>query len=263
MNKKFFPTNNYYALGAAVDALKNREPSLPGLGLVYGKWGLGKSDAIDEYYRVSNAYCVRAERLMSARDLLEAICEEYIISPEYRTMARYRQVCSVLKERGEPLFIDEADYLFKQTISLDMIRDMHDRARVPIILVGMEEAYDRLAKHGQFWSRILPAGIVNFQPLMPPEITLVTKEWTGLDIPPECAERVCQHTMGDWRLVVGHLVEYERACRVNQTQVVAIAMVEAVIRQLTKRKGIIDRHGRERVKQIYSVGRKRVTEASA
>lgn len=50
MDKKFFPTNNYYEMTKAVKALVSREPSLPGMGLVYGRWGLGKSEAIDYFY---------------------------------------------------------------------------------------------------------------------------------------------------------------------------------------------------------------------
>jgi len=255
MKKTFFVTNNYHRMVEGIEALKNREPSLHGLGLIYGRWGWGKSETVEYYYGQSNAYYVRAARLWSPRDLLEAICDELQILPEYRTVSRFNQVCKELRRRKEPLIIDEADYLFKRDIHLDVIRDIHDISRVPIILVGMEQALAKLERYGQFWSRILPAGIVEFKPLSPPEMTLVTREWTGLDMEPESAEELCRMTEGDFRLVAGCLEELEKACRVNKKTAINLPMIKAVKRKIIARKKVITSQRKDHVKQIYSVGR--------
>ena len=260
MKKSFFPTNNYHQMRNAIDALVNREPSLPGMGLIVGKWGIGKSEAIDFYYGESTVYYVRAAALMGPRDLLEEICDEYQVMPEYRTMSRFKQVCKMLKQRRSPLIIDEADYLFKKSINLDVIRDMHDISKVPIVLVGMEQFYERLEKYGQFWSRILPAGIVEFKPLTPPEMIMVTEQWTGLKILPESAEDVCHHTGGDFRLIVGYLVAFEKACQVGTTQEISRAMVETVKKRMEKRRNDLERQRRKITGEIYITGRKGIAQ---
>jgi DNA transposition AAA+ family ATPase len=256
MRKAFFPTNNYHAMIKAVEELKNRDPSLPGLGLIYGRWGLGKSETIQHYYGESNVNYVMAEALWSVRDLLKGICDELNIQPEYRTVDRFDQVCRGLKRRAEPLFIDEADYLFKKSIMLDTIKDMHEKTRVPIILVGMEEICGKLQKYGQFWSRILPAGIVEFKPLAAPEMILIAKEWTGLDVGHEAAETVCRYTEGDFRYVVGYLLELEKACVVNRTKEISLPMVEALLKKLSKKKDISERFMRKEIKRFQVVGRR-------
>ncbi|MBW2090934.1 MAG: ATP-binding protein [Deltaproteobacteria bacterium] len=259
MKKTFFPTNNYHVLVKAIDALKNRDPSLPGLGLIYGRWGLGKTEAIEHYYGESNIYYVRVMRTWRVRDLLrDGICEEYKIYPEYRTVDCFKQVCKEIRRRGEPLFIDEADYVFKHSMMLDVLRDIHDTTRVPIILVGMEEICGKLGKFGQFWSRILPAGIVEFKPLLPPEMSLITKEWCDLEIAPEAAEIICRFTEGDFRYVVGYLLELEKACAVNKTREISQLMVEALLKKMATKKDISDRFRSTDVKRLRIAGRKAV-----
>ncbi|MBW2062623.1 MAG: AAA family ATPase [Deltaproteobacteria bacterium] len=255
MQKSFFATNNYHAIIKAIAELKNRDPSLPGLGLFYGRWGLGKTEAIEHFYGESNVYYVMCEALWRVRDLLKGICDEMKLLPDYRTVDRFDQICRELRRRGESLILDEADYLFKHRIMLDMIKDMHEKTKVPIILVGMEEICGKLQKYGQFWSRILPAGIVEFQPLSPPEMILITKEWTGLEVSPEASELLCRFTEGDFRYVVGYLLEFERACAVNKTREIGLPMVEALLKKSSKKREISDRYRRGDIKHLHAVGR--------
>ena len=257
MNKRFFPTRNYKALVKAVEALSERDPSLPGLGLVYGQWGLGKSAAIQYFYGRTEIYYVMAEALWSPRDMLQGICEEMRLLPEYRTVDRFNQICRELRKTGLPLFIDEADYLFKRRLMLDTIKDMHEKTRVPIILVGMENICGKLQKYGQFWSRILPAGIVEFQPLSPPELGLIAQDWCGLSLTPEASEALCRLSEADFRYLVGYLLELEKACAVNETMEITPAMVEALARKQNRKKDAVRRFGRSG-QRLQVVGREPV-----
>ena len=262
MKKTFFKGNNYYALVKAEDALINRDPSLPGIGLWYGFWGAGKTENLSYHYGESNIYYIRAVRLWKPRDLLGGICREFGIEPEYRTVARFDQVVRELKRRGQPLYIDEFDYLLKNSANLDVVRDLHDLSSIPIIAIGMEQALGKLEKYGQFWSRILPGGIVEFNPLTPPEMILITREWTDLEMDPESAQALCRFTEGDFRLIVGYLLELEKACQVNKIHEISKHMVDTLVKKLMKRKGTLGRARDHQIKQIYTVGRKSVTATS-
>ena len=231
MNWSFIVTENYRKLEVAVDALVNRDPNQPGIGLFYGKPGVGKSTAIDICYsKNSNIEYIIMQRLWRPRRLLEEICELFHLGdPEYRLDRLSDQVCKGLQHWNKPLLIDEADYLLKNGIMLDVIRDIHDKTKVPIILIGMEKLHGSLRKYGQFFSRILPAGIVEFQPVTAPETTRIIKEWTGLTIDFEAAELFCQHCEGDFRYIIGYLLSLETACKTNGVSHIDVKLVDAAI----------------------------------
>ena len=233
MNKSFIRTDNYYRVEKAVESLNNRDPSLPGLGLIFGKWGYGKSSAVEHFYSVADVFYIVIERLWRPRRMLEEICDVLNLGDsEYRLDRLSDQVCEGLRRWRKPLFIDEADYLLKNSVMLDVVRDIHEKTKVPILLIGMERLYRNLQKHGQFFSRILPAAIVEFQPVTPPEIALITSEWTGLSIDMEAAHLFCQYVEGDYRYIVGYLLSFEQACRVNKTDQITTKMVEAVVNRM-------------------------------
>ena len=257
MNKKYIRNNNYHRLEQATDALVNRDLSLPGIGLIVGRWGYGKSSAVEHYYSVSDVFYIVIERLWRPRRMLEEICDVLNLGDSvYRLDRLSDQVCEGLKRWGKPLFIDEADYLLKNSVMLDVVRDIADRTRVPVILIGMERLYRNLQKHGQFFSRILPAGIVEFQPVTPHEITMITKEWTGLSIDMEVAELLCQFTEGDFRYIVGYLLSFEQTCAANKTTKITAKIVESVVKKYAGKMKKIT--GRQAVRGLQIVGKGRV-----
>lgn len=246
MDKVFIPTNNYNRMVQAVGALSGRDPSLPGLGLVYGKYGYGKSEAVTHFFGTSDVQYIRVERLWRPRRLLEEIVDVYNLGePEYRLDRLSDQVSEGMKRWKHPLFIDDADYLFKEGIMLDVVRDIHEKSRVPIILIGMERSLKKLSGYGHIFSRVLPAGIVEFQPVTPPELVLIVKRWTGLSMGMDTAELFCHYTEGDFRFIVGYLLSIEDACRINSETEITVRLIESVVNRV---------NGGSRVKKIAAAG---------
>lgn len=256
MRKKFFRTDNFHRLETAVKSLKEADASLPRIGVVFSRPGFGKTESVEYLYSQGGILYVRLRRVWSVRDLLGAILEELFRSPEHRTSDRFDQCAKELGRSGEPLFVDEGDYAFRNSALLDLLRDLHDIARVPVILIGMENMAARLERFAQFWSRVLPAGIVEFKPLSAPELILITKEWCELDLVPEAADIICKFSEGDFRLFVGYLVELERACKLNKTNEIARPMVEALFKKLERKREIADRF--RDVKRLQVVGREAI-----
>ena len=230
MKKIFFYTENYRTVEVAYDALVNRDLSLPGISVIIGKWGAGKTTVIMHFYATHDVFYISVQRLWRPRRLLEEICEILNLGePEHRLDRLSDQVCAGLQRWNKPLFIDEADYLLKNSTMLDVIRDIHDKSRVPIILIGMEKLYRSLQRYGQFFSRILPAAVVEFQPVTASETTRIIKEWTGLTIDFDAVELFCQYCEGDFRYIVGYLVSLETVCKTNGVSHINVKMVETVI----------------------------------
>lgn len=232
MEVKFFKTRNCMNAEKSIAALINRDSSLPGLGLWYGRWGLGKSSVANWIYSMLPVFYIVVERLWRPRRLLEEFCDILNLgSPQYRLDRLSDQVAEGLRKWNQPFLIDEADYLLKNSVMLDVLRDLHDKTGNPFILIGMEKLHSDLQRFGQFFSRILPASIVEFQPVGPNEVAVITKEWTGLTIDHEAADLFCQLVEGDFRYIVGYLLSFEKACKeVNQTDIIDIPLVKSVFR---------------------------------
>lgn len=71
MKKVFVKTKNVKQLISMMNRLREREDGVPGMGLVYGEPGLGKTYAITWWAAQNDAILIRSANLMSARWLLE------------------------------------------------------------------------------------------------------------------------------------------------------------------------------------------------
>ena len=67
MKKVFVKTKNVKKLITMMNNLKNRDEGIPGMGLVYGEPGLGKTYAITWWALQNDAILIRSANLMSAR----------------------------------------------------------------------------------------------------------------------------------------------------------------------------------------------------
>jgi SpoVK/Ycf46/Vps4 family AAA+-type ATPase len=129
----------------------------PRLGLFYGPSGYGKSVAAATVAaRLGGAYVV-AKSIWTQRSLLEAIAAELGITRLERTGPRLlEQIVDQLLREPQPLIIDEMDHLVKKQ-SVEIIRDIHDAARVPVLMIGEEALPAKLKAWERFDNRILIA----------------------------------------------------------------------------------------------------------
>lgn len=129
------------------------------------------------------------------------------------------------------LVIDEADRL--RMAGLEQVRDVFDRGRFGLVLIGMPGMEKRLARYPQFYSRI---GFVHeFRTLAAKEIRqLLDQHWTptGVRLPqhpldPDTAAAIIRITGGNFRLLNRLLAQIERILEINARQEVTKAVVEA------------------------------------
>ena len=87
-----------------------REDGVPGMGLLYGEPGLGKTKTSLWWAARNDGIFVRTKKLMTGRWLLEEIVAELGEAPAFRTADLFRQIRDQLLERPRAIFIDEIDY---------------------------------------------------------------------------------------------------------------------------------------------------------
>lgn len=149
MKKVFVKTKNVKQLISMMNRLREREDGVPGMGLVYGEPGLGKTYAITWWAAQNDAILIRSANLMSARWLLEDMVEELGEIPYNKFSDIFNQVISQLIKTPRTIIVDETDYLTIDSRAVETLRDIHDKTNVPIVLVGMGTANKRLLRHKQ------------------------------------------------------------------------------------------------------------------
>lgn len=134
--------------------LIERDPGVPGIGIVWGETGFGKTTAAAWLSNKVNAVYVRANATWTPGAMLAAIMREIDAEPVARCAAMMEAIVQRLALDGRPLFVDEADYLVGSPKMLDTLRDLHDIATTPLILIGMKDFQRRVTRREQLSGRV-------------------------------------------------------------------------------------------------------------
>lgn len=162
MKYRILPVKNVARMQNAGEALITRSLGMPGMGLIWGPTGYGKTTAATWFINQCHGVYVRALRLSSPKSLLSSIARELDYDPGGRNNGEIvERIVQRLAETGRPLFIDEADYIVESRRLIDTLRDIHDLSTVPVILIGMHGIEKRIRGNEQFTGRI--AQWVDFQ----------------------------------------------------------------------------------------------------
>ena len=155
MKRKFVITQNVKRFVDLMDTLKNASANLTKMALVYGDFGLGKSQTIMWWVTNNDAIYVRCNHKMSARWLLTEIVEELDDVPTYLTSLLFKQIENKLHEQPKVLVVDEVDFLLNNSSAIEIVRDLHDKIGIPVVLVGMSLVGAKLKRHKHIYDRLL------------------------------------------------------------------------------------------------------------
>lgn len=154
MRNKLAPTKNVAALQLAFEALSTRDVGIPGMGLVHGYTGAGKTTAVTWLVNRTQGVYIRATSSWTPAAMLSKVMQELGAEPMHRRSAMLEFIATQLMSLQRPLFVDEADYLLRNAAMLDSLRDIHDLAGTPVILVGMRGIERKLIHRPQLARRI-------------------------------------------------------------------------------------------------------------
>lgn len=155
MTTKKAQTQNMALCLKALMECREAEDGLPRLGLFYGPSGYGKSVAAAFCTATSGAAYVEAQSTWTQRAFLEAVARELGLVRLERVLHNLsRQIIETLLAEPRPIIIDEMDYIVKRGY-VDLIRDFHDAAGVPILMIGEEQMPALLRKWERVDNRVL------------------------------------------------------------------------------------------------------------
>jgi SpoVK/Ycf46/Vps4 family AAA+-type ATPase len=164
MKKGMAITKNVRMLLSAVRELTNDNHGRERMALLYGVPGEGKTTSID--YAIDKTYgiALRAKLFWTESSVLSELaselrCPEKIIKSN-RKDVKWASVIEHLNNNPCPLFIDEVDRLIMPSNRnngekiMELLRDIHDQVKVPVVLVGEENSAINIKENPRFARRI-------------------------------------------------------------------------------------------------------------
>ncbi len=139
---------------ASLQRITERRMHLPGMAVLYGFSGFGKSTAAAFVANKMRAYYIECKSVWTKKALLENILKVMGITPAATVTNMLDQVCEQLAKSGRPLIIDEMDHIVEKA-AVEIVRDIYEGSKAPILLIGEERLPAKLTKWERFHGRIM------------------------------------------------------------------------------------------------------------
>ncbi len=152
--------SNVVEADQCVNYLLNRpKMEMVGLGLIYGLPGLGKTTYAQRMAFQRGYIYLRLEATSTPKsfavDLITALYQRFNLGnniPYGTTNNLFKLSLQILEEQEDMVIVvDEIDYAFKHEKLLGAIRDIVDETLTVVILVGMQNAKDRLSQINEYY----------------------------------------------------------------------------------------------------------------
>lgn len=184
----FVPTTNVVLFAELVERLCSRDPTLPAMGAFFGPSGFGKTFSATFGAHKRRAYYVEVGSSWTTAKFCRAVLST-LGQPDRGTIADLvERIIEVLAESGRPLIIDEFDHVVNRGY-VEIVREIHDKSRAPIILIGEELLAHKLQRWERFHNRVLDW--VPAQPCDQADTAALARMYApGLEISPDILANV-------------------------------------------------------------------------
>jgi replication-associated recombination protein RarA len=211
-------TQNVIAGDRCIEYLLNRpKMEMVGLGLIYGKPGLGKTTYASRMAFSKGYLYLRLEATTTpksfAQQLLLSLYKRFNLGhhlPYGTANNLFKRCLDILEDHADTVIvIDEIDYAFKHPQLLGAIRDIVDETLTIIILVGMQNAKEKLLQINEYYFDRCNV-FYEFQPVIKKDITNLIKEISEMNADQNLIDYVDFHACGNLRKAMKILYSIEQ-----------------------------------------------------
>lgn len=221
-NNGIAKTSNIGLVSAALEQLGGRQNTLPGIGVIYGPAGRGKSVACTYIANAKDGYYVQIRSTWSRKTLYEKILFEMGIKPCGTMPALMDQVCEQLAVSRRPLILDEFDFCLRSDAMIECVRDIYEGSQGTLLLVGEEGIPKKLRKWDRFHSRVL-----TWIPALPVSMNdakqLAPIYCSGVDVADDLMQHLVTAVHGSVRYLVTNLAQIQATAFERGKQRMALA----------------------------------------
>ncbi|AAN53722.1 AAA family ATPase [Shewanella oneidensis MR-1] len=225
MKHKIVEVKNVLACLELMENLQGRSSITPGIGLIHGPSGFGKTTTLCwliNQLGAMNAIYVRCYATDTPSSFLARIMEELGSEMLYPMRKSVDFIVDRMNERQLPLFIDEADHIVGQSKIMETIRDLYDATEQPVVLVGMEEIARRISHRKQLFNRV--SEWVEFQPADLSDVHSFAAELLDdrITVADDLLEHIRKRSGGEVRRILTALEKIERSAIANDMDIVTL-----------------------------------------
>jgi DNA transposition AAA+ family ATPase len=222
MRTKICLTSNYRAFASAQSAATARDPGLPGIVLVHGEAGRGKTCVTAHLALKQHAIFLTALPIWNPRWMLSKIVEEMGGKPTSQLAPMFEFISRELTERPRPIYVDESDSLGEKKELVETLRILHDLTAVPLVLIGGTcEFHSKMMGRPHISRRILKE--VDFKPSSLDDSRLLAAELAEVRLADDLIEALHRRSRGSAGLFVRELAATEAFCRRRGLKQIALA----------------------------------------
>ena len=228
MKNTFAMTGNVGLFMNLATSLQERDQGIPGLGLIFGEPGLGKTRTAIWYADKVGAVFVRALATSTVRSFLEELVIELNQEPAYRATDIYKQAEAVLRENPRLVIVDEIDRLDKQAI--EALRDLTDQTGAPILMIGMSESERKLVRLRHVYYR-MKAHIMRFRQLSEVDVKRFAGQVCDVELEDSAISKIYELTGGRIGDIIAEFHKAEKVARANELKAVGAEHLRKSIAQ--------------------------------
>ena len=228
MKNSLIKTKNVKKFISLMDNLQKTPSNVSKMALVYGAFGLGKSQTIMWWVTNNDAIYVRCNHNISPRWLLSEIVKELDEVPCYTSQRLFEQIEEKLKYNSKILVVDEIDYLFSNKHTIETLRDIHDKLGIPILLVGMELADKKLQKYGHINDRIFAK--LKFEKLSKEDFREIIETLSEVKFSDNAIKYITNRNL-QFRQIVKVITKSEQLANTNKLSEISEEIIKGVINE--------------------------------
>ena len=228
MKNSLIKTRNVQKFISLMDNLEKTPSNVSKMALVYGAFGLGKSQTIMWWVTNNDAIYVRCNHNISPRWLLSEIVKELDEVPCYTSQRLFEQIEEKLKYNPKILVVDEIDYLFSNKHTIETLRDIHDKLGIPILLVGMELADKKLQKYGHINDRIFAK--LKFEKLSKEDFREIIETLSEVKFSDNAIKYITNRNL-QFRQIVKVITKSEQLANTNKLSEISEEIITGVINE--------------------------------
>lgn len=218
---KIVALTNVGLLGGAMKRAQARPVGLPGLVVMYGPSGLGKSVAASYAANHYRAYYVECRDTWSKKAFLLAVLKEMSVLPGRTLSEMLDQIAEQLSRSMRPLIVDDVQYMLDKSIA-NVLTDLYNASQGTIVLIGEERVPSSLMKLERLHNRVL-----EWVPAQPATIEDLRKfaeaNYPQLDIADDLLEDLAHATRGCLRRAAVNLHRVQGEASVNLMERIDLA----------------------------------------
>lgn len=228
MKNSLIKTRNVKRFISLMDNLQKAPSNVSKMALVYGAFGLGKSQTIMWWVTNNDAIYVRCNHNISPRWLLSEIVKELDEVPCYTSQRLFEQIEEKLKQNPKILVVDEIDYLFSNKHTIETLRDIHDKLGIPVLLVGMELADKKLQKYGHINDRIFAK--LKFEKLSKEDFKEIIDTLSEVEFSDNAIRYITNRNL-QFRQIVKVITKAEQLANTNKLSEISEEIIKGVINE--------------------------------